>query len=117
MIFNKYLSIFFSACLFMFLMFLTSSVASIFFNGGQIPYIGLLFVVVFYFIARAFYNYLRNDDYYKNTKNRSSDKKGENYITKGERDTKKLFLVIWVLVILVLSAISLSLYSINFGLV
>ncbi|WP_297826845.1 hypothetical protein [uncultured Methanobrevibacter sp.] len=117
MIFNKYLSIFFSACLFMLLMFLTSSVVALFFKGGQIPFIGLFFVVVFYFIARAFYNYLRNDDYYRNTKKRSSDKKCEKYITKGEKDTKKLFLVIWVLVILFLSALSLVLYSINSGLV
>lgn len=117
MIFNKYLSVFFSVCLFMLLMFLTSSLVVMFFKGGEIPFIGLFFVVVYYFIARAFYSYLRNDGYYKNTRNRSSDKKGEKYITKGERDNKKLFLVIWVLAILLLAAVSLMLYSINFGLV
>lgn len=117
MIFNKSLSIFFSACLFMMLMFLTSSVIVMFFKGGSIPYIGLLFVVVYYFIARAFYAYLRNDNFYKNTRNHSSDVEGESYITKGESDTKKLFVVIWVLVILVLAVVSLALYSINSGLV
>ena len=115
MIFNKYLSIFFSACLFMMLMFLTSMATITFFKGGAIPFIGLFFVVVYYFIARAFYSYLRNDDYYKNTKNHSSDMEGESYITKGESDTKKLFIVIWVLIILVLAAVSLMLYSINSG--
>ena len=117
MIFNRYLSIFFSACLFMMLMFLTSSVIVMFFRGGAIPFIGLFFVVVYYFIARAFYSYLRNDDFYKNKGNYSSDMGGEKYITKGKSDTKKLFLVIWVLVILLLAAISLALYSINSGLV
>lgn len=117
MIFNKYLSILFSACLFMMLMFLTSSVVAVFFKGGAIPFIGLFFVVVYYFIARAFYSYLRNDDHYKNTRKHSSDKEGESYITKGERDTKKLFIVIWVLVIMLLAVISLALYSINSGLV
>ena len=117
MIFNKYLSIFFSICLFMMLMFLTSLVTVTFFKGGSIPFIGLFFVVVYYFIARAFYNYLRNDDFYKNTRNHSSDMQGESYITKGESDTKKLFIVIWVLVILVLAILSLILYSINSGLV
>ena len=117
MIFNKYLSIFFSSCLFMMLMFLTSSVAVMFFKGGSIPFIGLFFVVVYYFIARIFYSYLRNDDFYKNKRNHSSDMNDENYITKGKSDTKKLFLVIWVLVILALAVISLALYSINSGLV
>lgn len=116
MIFNKYLSIFFSACLFMMLMFLTSMAMVTFFKGGAIPFIGLFFVVAYYFIARAFYSYLRNDDYYKNTKKHSSDMEGESYITKGESDTKKLFIVIWVLVILVLAVLSLALYSINNGL-
>lgn len=87
------------------------------FKGGAIPFIGLFFVVVYYFIARAFYSYLRNDDHYKNTRKHSSDKEGESYITKGERDTKKLFIVIWVLVIMLLAVISLALYSINSGLV
>ena len=117
MIFNKYLSLFLSACLFMLLMLIVSSVSAVFFNGGQIPYIGLIFVVIFYFIARLFYNYLRNDEYYKNNKSHTSDMKGESYIVKGQRDTKKVFLVVWVLVILVLAALSMWLYSINNGLV
>ena len=117
MILNKYLSIVISACLFLLLMLIISSVTVVFFNGGSIPFIGLVFVVVFYFIARAFYSYLRNDDYYKNNKNHSSDKPGESYIVKGESDTKKVFLIIWVLVILVLAAVSLWLYSFNHGLV
>ena len=66
MIFNKYLSIIISACLFLFLMALTSMLTLSFFKGGPIPFIGLFFVVVFYFISRAFYAYLRNDDFYKN---------------------------------------------------
>lgn len=75
MIFNKFLSIVLSACLFLFLMLLTSSVAALFFNGGSIPFIGVFFVVIYYFIARAFYSYLRNDDKYKNTRKHKSDKK------------------------------------------
>ena len=114
MIFNKYISLFLSACFFMFLMLIVSSIIAIF---GSIPYIGLLFVVVFYFITRAFYNYLRNDDFYKNNKKHSSDIDGESYIIKGERDNKKIFIIVWMLVILVLAAISLWLYSINNGLV
>lgn len=117
MIFNKYISIIFSACLLLFLMLLTSSVMIVFFKGGSIPFIGLFFVVIYYFIARMFYNYLRNDDEYKNTRKHSSDIKGEKYLVKGERDTKKIFIVVWVLVILLLSAISLWLYSFNNGLI
>ncbi|MDO5859835.1 hypothetical protein [Methanobrevibacter sp.] len=116
MIFNKYLSIFLSACLFMLLMLLTSSVVVVFFNGGSVPYIGIAFVVIYYFIARAFYTYLRNDDEYKNNRKITSDKKDESYITKGRSDTKKVFLVVWVLIILLLSAVSLWLYSFNNGL-
>ena len=88
-----------------------------FFNGGLIPYIGLVFVVVFYFITRMFYNYLRNDDFYKNNRQYSSDKSDEKYIVKGEKDTKKIFIVVWVIIILILAALSLWLYSINHGLV
>ena len=113
MIFNKYISIFLSACLFLLLMLIVSSLIAMF---GSIPYIGLVFVVIFYFVARLFYTYLRNDDYYKNNRNHTSDMKGESYITKGERDNKKIFLVAWVLVILILAAVSLWLYSYNKGL-
>lgn len=117
MIFNKFLSIVLSACLFLFLMILTSSVVALFLNGGSIPFIGIFFVVIYYFIVRAFYSYLRNDDKYKNTSKYKSDKKGESYWIKGESDNKKLFLVVWVIVILALSAISLWLYAYNNGLI
>lgn len=117
MIFNKPISVILSACLFMLLMLLISSVIVVFFNGGSIPYIGIVFVVIFYFIARMFYNYLRNDELYKNNRNHSSDRPGESYITKGPRDTKKIFVVVWVLIILVLAAVSLWLYSFNMGLI
>ena len=117
MIFNKYLSIFISACLFLFLMLLVSIVTLTFFKGGSIPFIGLFFVVVFYFIARAFYNYLRNDEFYKNTRNHTSDKPDESYLIKGERDTKKMFIIVWIFVILILAALSLWLYSYNNGLI
>lgn len=116
MILNKSLSIILSACLFMLLMFLMSSVIALFFNGGAIPYIGLLFVVIFYFIAKMFYNYLRNDELYKNTGKHSSDGPNESYIIKGDKDFKKIFIIVWVIVILILAAISLYLYSFNNGL-
>lgn len=116
MIFNKYLSIFISACLFMFLMLLTSVVALTAFHGGSVPFLGAIFVVVFYFISRAFYNYLRNDDFYKNTKQHKSDRKGEKYWVKGERDNKKIFVIVWIFAILVLTSVSLLLYSYNMGL-
>ena len=113
MIFNKYLSILLSVCFFMLLMLIVSSVIALF---GSIPYIGLIFVVIFYFVARMFYGYLRNDDFYKNNKNHSSDKKGESYLVKGEKDSKKIFIVVWMLIILILIAVSLWLYSFNKGL-
>lgn len=117
MIFNKTISIILSALLFVFLGLLYSSVSVMFFNGGLIPIIGMVMFVIFYFITRMFYNYLRNDNYYKNTRERSSDKKGEKYFIKGESDSKKLFIVIWVIVILILSSVSLWLFSFNHGLV
>lgn len=112
MIFNKPISLILSACMFMLLMLIVSSIIAMF---GSIPYIGLIFVVIFYFIARMFYSYLRNDDFYKNNKTHSSDKKGESYLIKGERDGKKIFIVVWMLVVLVLAAVSLWLYSYNTG--
>ena len=116
MIFNKSISIILSACLFMLLMLLISMITLTFFNGGSIPYIGLVFVVIFYFAARMFYNYLRNDELYKNNRQHSSDMPGESYITKGGTDTKKIFIVVWVIVILILAAVSLWLYAFNNGL-
>lgn len=88
-----------------------------FLNRGLIPVIGLVMFVIFYYIARVFYNYLRNDDYYKNNRQISSDVPGEKYFTKGDSDFKKLFIVIWLLVILVLTSASLWLYSFNNALV
>lgn len=117
MIFNKYISIVISTCLFLFLMLLTSIMTLTFFNGGSIPFIGLIFVVVYYFIARAFYNYLRNDEFYKNTRSHSSDMPGEKYWIKGESDTKKVFIIVWIFVMLVLAAVSIWLYSFNHGLI
>ena len=117
MIFNKTISLILSALFFVFLGLLFSSVSVIFLKGQLLPIIGLFLFVIFYFITRMFYNYLRNDDYYKNNKQKSSDKPGEKYITKGESDSKKLFVVIWFLVILVLTSVSLWLYSFNNGLV
>jgi hypothetical protein len=101
----------------MLLMLVISSITIVFFNGGSIPYIGLVFVVIFYFISRMFYNYLRNDDFYKNNRQYSSDKPGESYIIKGERDSRKVFLIVWVIVILIIAALSLWLYSFNNGLI
>jgi hypothetical protein len=101
----------------MLMMMIMSSIIVMFFNGGSIPYIGIVFVVVFYFLARIFYNYLRNDDTYKNTRQYSSDRPGESYLVKGESDSKKVFLIVWVIVILILAAASLWLYSFNKGLI
>ena len=64
-----------------------------------------------------FYNYLRNDELYKNTAKRSSDSPDEDYIIKGDKDFKKIFIIVWVIVILILVAVSLYLYSLNMGLV
>ena len=98
-------------------MLLTSITTLIFFKGSSIPFIGLAFVVVYYFMARAFYNYLRNDDFYKNTRSHSSDRPGEKYWIKGERDGKKLFIIVWIFVMLVLAAVPIWLYSFNHGLI
>ena len=117
MIFNKSISMILSALFFIFLCLLFSSFSVMFLNGGLVPVIGIAMFVIFYFITKMFYNYLRNDDYYKNTGKRSSDKKGEKYITKGESDFKKVFIVVWVIVILILASVSLWLFSFNHGLV
>lgn len=117
MIVNKSISIILSGCLFLLLMLILSSVLVVFFSGSSISYIAIAFVVAFYFIARMFYSYLRNDELYKNTKQYSSDKPGEKYITKGSADVKKTFVIIWVIVVLLLAAVSLWLYSFNAGLV
>ncbi len=117
MIFNKTISLILSGLLFIFLGLLFSTVSVIFLKGQLLPIVGLFLFVIFYFIARAFYSYLRNDEYYKNTRQRSSDVVGEKYMTKGESDIKKLFIVIWLIVILILTSVSLWLYSFNNGLI
>ena len=117
MIFNKSISIVLSALFFLFLAFLFSTVSAMFLHGQLLPIVGLFVFVIFYFITRMFYNYLRNDDYYKNNKQRSSDMPGEKYLTKGESDPKKIFIVVWVMIMLVLVSVSLWLYSYNNGLV
>ena len=117
MIFNKGISIILSGLFFMFLMLLFSSISLLFLNGGLLPIVGVFMFVIFYFVTKAFYAYLRNDDKYKNNRQISSDMSGEKYFTKGESDIKKIFIVIWVIVILILTSVSLWLYSFNKGLV
>lgn len=117
MIFNKGISMFLSALFLLFLMLLFSTVSVIFLNGGLIPVIGLVMFIIFYFITRAFYSYLRNDEKYTNNRQMSSDMPGEKYYTKGPSDSKKLFVVIWLMVMLILISVSLWLYSFNNGLV
>ena len=73
--------------------------------GMNIVYSGII-ILAFIFICRAFYNFLRNDNEYKNTRKRSSDIKGESYITKGESDIKKIFLVVWVFIMTILLAVT-----------
>ena len=99
------------------MLIITSSAIMMFLPTGQLPFVGVIVIVAFYFISRMFYSYLRNDDHYKNTRKYSSDKKGESYITKGESDTKKLFIVIWLIVILILGAAAMVLYLHNNGMV
>lgn len=115
MIFNKTVSATLSICLFVLLILIMASATLIYEPLSQYSAIALVLIVVFYFISRAFYSYLRNDGVYKNNRNVSSDKKGEKYITKGESDAKKLFIVIWVIVILILISLALFLFLINNG--
>ena len=117
MIFNKGISIVLSGLFFLFLALFFSTISVIFLKGGLIPVLGLVMFVIFYFITRVFYNYLRNDEKYKNNRQVSSDMPGEKYFTKGESDPKKVFIVIWLMVILILTSVSLWLYSFNNGLV
>jgi hypothetical protein len=98
-------------------MMLFSIISITFLNRGLLPFIGLAMFVFFYFITRAFYNYLRNDEKYRNSRNSSSDLPGEKYFTKGDSDKKKLFVVIWLIAILALASVSLWLYSFNNGIV
>ena len=117
MIFNKTISLFLSACLFILMLIITSSAIMMFMPKGQLPFVGVILIVAFYFISRMFYSYLRNDGHYKNTRKYSSDKKGEKYLTKGESDNKKVFLVVWLIVILILAAVAMVLYLANNGMI
>ena len=105
MIFNKYISLVITGVLFLMLMLLLSSIVMLISPGMNIVYSGII-IIFFVFICRAFYNFLRNDDQYKNTRKRSSDIKGESYITKGESDIKKIFLVVWVFIMTILLAVT-----------
>lgn len=113
MIFNKYISMILSVALFVLLILITASVTLIYKSASRYSAVVLVLFVVFYFISRAFYTYLRNDGHYKNNRKITSDEKGEKYITKGENDSKKLFLVIWVMAILVLTAVAIILFLVN----
>lgn len=105
MIFNKYISLVITGVLFLMLMLLLSSAVMLIKPGMNIVYSGII-IIAFIFICRAFYNFLRNDNEYKNTRKRSSDIKGESYITKGESDIKKIFLVVWVFIMTILLAVT-----------
>lgn len=105
MILNKYLSLVITGCLFLMMMLLLSSVVTLMGPQMNLAFSGI-FLIVFVVIARVFYSYLRNDDTYKNNRKISSDKKGESYITKGESDMKKVFIIIWIFIMTILLAIS-----------
>ena len=105
MIFNKYLSLVITGVLFLMLMLLLSSAVMLIKPGMNIVYSGII-IIAFIFICRAFYNFLRNDNEYKNTRKRSSDIKGESYITKGESDIKKIFLIIWIFIMTIFLAVT-----------
>lgn len=105
MIFNKYISLVITGVLFLMLMLLLSSAVMLIKPGMNIVYSGII-ILAFIFICRAFYNFLRNDNEYKNTRKRSSDIKGESYITKGESDIKKIFLVVWVFIMTIFLAVT-----------
>ena len=92
------------------LMLLLSSAVMLIKPGMNIVYSGII-ILAFIFICRAFYNFLRNDEQYKNTRKRSSDIKGESYITKGESDIKKIFLVIWIFIMTILLALTFMLIA------
>lgn len=117
MIFNKYISMALSVLLFILLVLIMASLTLVNKSLSRYSTVALVLIVVFYFISRVFYNYLRNDSQYKNNRQISSDKKGEIYITKGESDSKKLFVVIWVVVILVMISVALGLFLVNNGLI
>ncbi len=105
MIFNKYISLVITGVLFLMLMLLLSSAVMLIKPGMNIVYSGII-ILAFIFICRACYNFLRNDNEYKNTRKRSSDIKGESYITKGESDIKKIFLVVWVFIMTIFLAVT-----------
>ena len=110
MIFNKTLSLIFTGFFFLLLSLLLSSVVVHFLPNMNIVFSGII-IIIFVYISRFFYNYLRNDEFYKNNKNKSSDMKGESYLTKGETDIKKIFIIFLIILMDVLLAISLYLIS------
>lgn len=105
MILNKYLSLVIAGCFFLMMMLLLSSVVSLFGSQYNMAFSGVI-IIAFVLLSRVFYNYLRNDDDYKNNRKISSDMKGESYITKGKSDMKKMAIIIWVFIMTILLAIS-----------
>ena len=94
-------------------MLLISTISITFLKGELIPVFTVIMFFIFYLITKAFYSYLRNDEKYKNNKQLSSDMPNEKYFTKGEFDIKKVFIVVWLMIILILTSLSLWLYSVN----
>lgn len=117
MILNKYLSLLLTLAFYILLILLSSSVIMIFIRGNLAPYLGAILLVVFFIISCSFYNFLRNDDEFKNTRSKSSDVDGQHYIIKGEKDSKKLFIVIWLIFILFCSSIAMFLLLKNKSLI
>ncbi|WP_220607437.1 hypothetical protein [Methanobrevibacter oralis] len=117
MILNKYLSLLLSVAFYILLVLLSSSMIMIFVKSSLASYLGVILLIVFFILSRSFYNFLRNDDEFKNTKKRSSDVKGEHYIIKGEKDSKKLFIIIWVIFILFCLSIAMILFLKNKALI
>ncbi len=109
MIVNKYLSLLITICFFGMLMLLTSSLIKIFTNITIRYVILVILIIIFYRLSKLFYFYLRNDEYYKNNRKQSSDKKDEKYIIKGESDIKKIFLIFWIFLMLILLSVALIL--------
>lgn len=117
MILNKHLSLILTVLFFILLLLLSASIATQFLPGITSTVATVICIVIFWRLSKSFYNYLRNDDFYKNNKSINSDKKGEKYLIKGDADGKKIFIIVWVIVILILLVVSMWLYSYNHGFV
>ncbi|MBR3140834.1 MAG: hypothetical protein IKF11_08225 [Methanobrevibacter sp.] len=117
MIINKNIALLLTICFFTLLMLVSSSLIMVFLPKGIHILIGIILIIIFFRLSKLFYAYLRNDDFYKNNKAYCSDKKGEKYFVKGKSDSKKLFVIVWVIVIFVISAITMWLYLINHALI